>query len=221
MKYRLLISLGVFALVGAGFYAGTRVERQRPVPAPPAKLMTELSFPATKLIPVKISKMMKLQPAVNRMELEGAIAKLKPQIEAYRVRLEQIEDEFESSLVPVLTGGQRTLYATAQERLAAGRPRFASLDPSPPLSTEEILLLQNRPSYSVVNMVVIDLKLEWLIEELILSSEQSVAVRILLNQRREKFLALVDATPPPSLMLSDLATVAQRLLEAESVESGK
>jgi hypothetical protein len=35
----------------------------------------------------------------------------------------------------------------------------------------------------------------------------------LLTQRREKFLALVDTTPPPSISLSQLASQTQKLAD--------
>jgi hypothetical protein len=47
--------------------------------------------------------------------------------------------------------------------------------------------------------------------ELNLDEAQRDKVRDLLRVRREKFIELVDSVPPPSLMLSRLAPMAQRL----------
>jgi hypothetical protein len=44
-----------------------------------------------------------------------------------------------------------------------------------------------------------------------LSAEQQEKVRGLLQQRRDKFLALVDSSPPPSITLSQLAAQASKL----------
>lgn len=213
MKQRLLVLVLVLAVLGAGLVTGMWIERQRPVPPPPAKLMSELTFPARKLIPATQMQLIKLQPAVNRTELARALTELKPQIDAYRARLEAIEAEFDAGLAAVLTPAQRAAYAEARGGIQDRQARANALDPAPPLSTETILALQNRPTYNVVNMVVIDLKLDWLTRHLELTPAQVDSVRDLLRQRREKFLALVDSTPPPSLMLSDLATVAQRLVD--------
>jgi hypothetical protein len=212
MKQRLLVLLLVLAVLGAGLAAGMWIERQRPVPPPPAKLMAELSMPATRLIPAAQMRLIKLQPAVNRAELSHAIAEIKPQIEAYRAKIEGIETTFETGLDAILTPAQSEAYAAAHRELAGRQVQTTKLDPAPPLSTETILALQNRPAYSVLNMVVIDLKLDWLTNKLSLAPAQTDQVRELLRQRRDSFIALVDATPPPSLMLSDLATVAQRLV---------
>ena len=45
------------------------------------------------------------------------------------------------------------------------------------------------------------------------NAEQKEKARGILVQRRDKFLALVDSSPPPSLTLSRLAPLAQRLGE--------
>lgn len=213
MKQRLLVLILVLAVLGAGLVTGMWIERQRPVPPPPAKLMAELTTPATKLIPASQMQLIKLQPAVNRVALARAITEIKPQIEAYRARLEAIESEFDAGVAALLTPAQRQAFTASTADLARRQAGANALDPAPPLATETILALQNRPTYNVVNMVVIDLKLDWLSRRLDLTPAQVAQVRELLRQRREKFLALVDSTPPPSLMLSDLATVAQRLVE--------
>jgi hypothetical protein len=213
MKQRILVLVLVLAVLGAGLAAGMWIERQRPVPPPPARLMAELSMPAKRLIPATQMHMIRLQPAVNRAELSHVIAEIKPQIEAYRAKMEDMETAFEAGLNATLTPTQRDAYAVARQELADRQVQTSRLDPAPPLSTETILALQNRPTYSVLNMVVIDLKLDWLTRKLSLDPAQIGQVRELLRQRRNRFIALVDTTPPPSLMLSDLATVAQRLVE--------
>lgn len=221
MRQKLLVFMLVLAVLTAGVLAGVWIERQRPVPPPPSKLMAELTIPATKLVPAHQAMLLKLRPAVNRAELSDAIATIKPQIEAYRKKVGVIDDEFEAALTQLLNPDQRVAYARAQQKLAERQARQGMVDPPPPLTTDAILALQDRPAYSVVNMIVIDLKLDWLTRELALNPEQAARVRALLQQRRERFIALVDATPPPSLMLSDLATVAQRLAAPEEAPPPK
>jgi hypothetical protein len=55
------------------------------------------------------------------------------------------------------------------------------------------------------------MKHDSLVKELKLDAEQQTKARELLKQRREKFLAIVDSTPPPSILLSRLAPAVQRL----------
>lgn len=215
MKQKLLVFLLVLAVLAAGVLAGIWIERQRPVPPPPAKLMAELVVPATKLQPARQARLLKLRPAVNRAELTEAIATLKPRIEAYRKKVAVIDEDFETAMTRLLSPEQQAAYTAARAKITDRQAQQARIDPAPPLDTDAILALQNRPAYSVVNMVVIDLKLDWLTRELNLAPAQVGEVRRLLQERREKFIALVDATPPPSLMLSDLATVAQRLAEPD------
>lgn len=220
MKQRLLVFLLIIAVLGAGVLAGIWIERQRPVPPPPARLMAELSTPATKLLPAqKQFPLIKLRPVVNRAELTQAIAEIGPQIEAYRAQLATIEQGFDASLNALLTPAQREAYVAARTRLEQQQIGRNQIEPAPPFSTDEILALQHRPAYNVLNMVVVDLKLDWLRRELGLDEAQVTRVRALLQQRREQFLALVDASPPPSLMLSDLATAAQRLVEPAPARS--
>jgi hypothetical protein len=60
-------------------------------------------------------------------------------------------------------------------------------------------------------MVAPTMKHDSLVKDLKLDAEQQTKARELLKQRREKFLAIVDSTPPPSILLSRLAPAVQRL----------
>jgi hypothetical protein len=53
--------------------------------------------------------------------------------------------------------------------------------------------------------------LERMSMDLKLDDAQRAKVKDFLRVRREKFIELVDSVPPPSLLLSRLAPVAQRL----------
>jgi hypothetical protein len=63
-------------------------------------------------------------------------------------------------------------------------------------------------------MIAPTMKQDSLIKDLKLTDAQQLKTRELLRDRREKFLAIVDSTPPPSIMLSRLAPAAQRLAPA-------
>jgi transcription initiation factor TFIIIB Brf1 subunit/transcription initiation factor TFIIB len=80
-----------------------------------------------------------------------------------------------------------------------------------PLTDDEIDQLRQRSLSGVLWMVAPTMKHDSLVKELKLDAEQQTKARELLKQRREKFLAIVDSTPPPSILLSRLAPAVQRL----------
>ena len=67
--------------------------------------------------------------------------------------------------------------------------------------------------YKLLAVVVVPQKLEWTANDLKLDDGQKEKMREILRVRRDKFLALVDSSPPPSLTLSRLAPLAQQLGE--------
>ena len=81
------------------------------------------------------------------------------------------------------------------------------------LTAEQISSLRQRPLYKLLAVVVVPQKLEWIVEELKLDDGPKVKMREILLARRDKFLALVDSSPPPSLSLSRLAPLAKQLGE--------
>ena len=85
------------------------------------------------------------------------------------------------------------------------------------LTSEQTASLQQRPLYKLLAVVVVPQRLEWLTNDLKLDDEQKEKARGILHERREKFLALVDSSPPPSLSLSRLALIAQRLGEPKEI----
>ena len=88
-------------------------------------------------------------------------------------------------------------------------PDIASGDK--PLSDEQIDQLLQRPFRTLAYFVVIPMTMERMSKELKLDDIQREKVKDFLRVRREKFIELVDSVPPPSLLLSRLAPVAQRL----------
>jgi len=219
MKRALVIS-GLTAVVFAvGYIAGLRTERTRPVPAPPATLMGEFTSKATTVPSVAAAaKPSGTQAAParspqNRAQLVAEIERLRPQIDSYRQRLDQIDAEFDGQLAATLTPEQRTHYAAGQkrraERMAKGLAEVAT--GVKPLTDDEIDQLRQRSLSGVLWMVAPTMKHDSLVKELKLDAEQQTKARELLKQRREKFLAIVDSTPPPSILLSRLAPAVQRL----------
>jgi hypothetical protein len=82
-----------------------------------------------------------------------------------------------------------------------------------PLSDEQIEQLLQRPFRTLSFFVVVPMTLDRMSNELKLDEAQREKVRDFLRVRREKFIELVDSSPPLSLMLSRLAPIAQRLAD--------
>lgn len=209
MKQRFLTVLLTLALLAAGFGAGRWTELHRPVPAPPIAFMGELSEGrAAKPATVQI----------DRAQLAAEIERLRPQIDHFRERLDGIESDFDRDLQVLLTPAQRTAYAKLRTAGPGGPgkqevmgPVSKANRPVQMLSAEQIAQLQQRPVYHVVDLVVIAMRLDWLVRELDLDPAQRAGVQKLLQERRTKFLALTDSASLPSLLLSRLAPVAERL----------
>ena len=211
MKQRVLFFLLAAVLVAGGFGAGLWTERHRPVPAPPAKPMAELTAaariaPATPLRPAA-------KPIVNRAQLAKMIEQMGPQIEAYRAQVGEIDNDYERRFAELLSPAQRTTLAAKQQKNAESRAKYSALNQpdGPPLTDEEVLRLQQRPLYAMMDYLRVTGQVERAVRDYKLDEIQQARARDLLLGRREKFLGLLEKTPPPSLVLSRLAPVAQRL----------
>jgi len=219
MKRSLAITALSAAVFAAGYVAGLRTERSRPVPAPPAPLMGEFSSRSVTTAATATPSKPNLPNAApvrvpqNRAQLVAEIDRLRPQIDSYRQRIDMLDVEFDRELAAVLTPDQQKSYSAAQkrraERMAKGAAEVASAPA--PLTDDEIDRLRQRSLYGVLWMVAPTMKHDSLVKDLKLDAEQQAKARELLRQRREKFLAIVDSTPPPSILLSRLAPAAQRL----------
>ncbi|HXN35432.1 MAG TPA: hypothetical protein VN877_04635 [Opitutaceae bacterium] len=199
MRERLLAALLTLAVFAIGFGAGVWVERHRPFPAPPAAFMGE--FGERRSPPANVQK-----PPVNRAELLEQIEKIRPEIDAFRGRENDLYAQFDRDMLTVLTPDQDAAY------LKKFRSQHVpTTEDDKPLSDEEIERLLQRPFRTLAYFVVLPMTLERMTTELKLDDGQREKVKDFLRVRREKFIELVDGAPPPSLMLSRLAPVAQRL----------
>lgn len=216
---RLLIAALTVLVFGAGFMARVWTEYSRPVPPPPVALGSEFSRPPppraanSKAAPRTPGR--ERDPAVNRAALIADIEKARPQIEAYRKRLDALDAEFDRELVAILTPEQREKFAARQKRYAERRTSREAREAADntPLSDEQILRLQQIPLFNVLWAVTITTRLERLDRDLKLDEAQQGRARELLLARRDKFLALVDSAPPPTITLSLLATRTQKLAD--------
>jgi Spy/CpxP family protein refolding chaperone len=200
MRDRFLAALLTLAVFAVGFGAGTWAERHRPFPGPPGAFMGEFG---AKRSPAPATQ----APPVNRAELLEQIAKVRPEIDSFRERTDEIYAQFDKDMLTVLTPEQDATYL---KKFRAQRAPQAQ-DEDKPLSDEEIERLLQRPFRTLAYFVVVPMTLDRMVTELKLDDAQRDKVKDFLRVRREKFIELVDSVPPPSLMLSRLAPMAQRL----------
>jgi hypothetical protein len=215
VRQRLLIVLFSALVFGAGFAARMWTESDPSVPPAPAAIGSEFSRGAAPSADPKSAPKAggRAEQSVDRAKLVKEIQRYRSDIETYRARLEQLDADFDRELTPLLTADQREKFAAQQKRYAERRARgiAAVAAETAPLSDEQIFRLQQRPLLSVLGEVSLSMRFDSLQKDLKLDEGQQAKVRELLHQRREKFLSLLDATPPPSIMLSRLAPVAQKL----------
>jgi hypothetical protein len=202
MRDRFLAGLLTLAVFAAGFGAGLWAERHRPFPAPPGPYMGEfVGRPGTR----------PARPPINRAELSEQIDRLRPEMEAFRSHITEIYAQFDRDIDVILTPEQRDAYSKKfKAHRGFGPPPEIASDDSP-LSDDQIEQLLQRPFRTLSFFVVIPMTLERMTTDLKLDDAQRDKVKDLLRVRREKFIELVDSAPPPSLMLSRLAPLAQRL----------
>jgi hypothetical protein len=208
MQRRLLIALLTVLVFGAGYFARVWVEREVPLPPP--------LTPGGEFTPSPSAEPSAQAPVVyhlpTREQLTKEIDRLRPQIDLFRTRLHHIDSEFDRDLLAILTPEQRAEF-TARERRRREDPRQVH-SKGPELTDEQVAMLYHQPLYAALDHISLTLKLDELNKDLDFTPEQRRQVHALLLRRREEFLALVDTVPPPSLILSRLASVAQRLAGA-------
>jgi hypothetical protein len=193
-------------MLGAGYGAGVWTERHSCKVPPPPTMLGELS--AAKQTTPKS----KPDLAPKAAELAAEIAKLRPEIEAFRERMLEIDREMDRDIEGILRADQLEVFHKMVKKFADLRAKEdADLNQPTPLTAEEIVRLQQKPLYKMMAIVVVPMRVEWNTRDLNLDASQQEKLREILRARRDKFIALVDSSPPPSLMLSRLAPVAQRL----------
>jgi hypothetical protein len=204
MKERIVTAFVTVVIFGAGLCVGIWAGRQRALPAPPMQYMEE--FGGNRGGPGFA------QPhgPVDRARLAEDIERLRPQINIYQTRLAEIDSDFERDLQGILTADQRAIRAERIKRRQENMEQMNRNGERRAFSDEEIWRLR-QPSLRFFRMVVPTSELDELTRDLKLDDTQRGRVLDLLHQRRDKFLALVDQVPAPSVLLSRFANQVQRL----------
>ncbi|MGA3006775.1 MAG: hypothetical protein ABSE59_02670 [Opitutaceae bacterium] len=209
MKLRLLIAALTILVFAAGFGACLWTQRYCPLLPPPIGALDEIRgrrfdirLPATG--PTSIA------------QINAEIEHLKPEIDAFRHKFDTLNDEFRRKLDALLTPAQHDLFVKMRKRYddrhahhAGGPPPTVEASPSGGATLRLPFLFE--PIEGMTSVVVVPLTLDHLAGELQLDDRQKTAVHQLLLDRREKFLALIDSTPPPSIRLMRLAPLVNQL----------
>lgn len=211
MKQRILVALLTVVVFAAGYGAATWMERTRSLPPTPTP-MAEFNRVGT------AAASENKKPVVDRAHIVREIDKYRAEIEAYRARLKAIDSEFDDELAKILTPAQLEKHEAQRKREAESIARKQSAAASPePLTDEEILRLEN-PVYTVIWMSTVSHKLDRLKRDFKLDPEQEKKARDLICVRKEKFLELLESSPPPSISFSRLAPMVQRVAVAEGAK---
>lgn len=179
------MTLAVFL---AGLLAGSWISHLRPMPPPPMPPMGEIGFPPGPFgeEPVKFP----LSPE-KAVELEAAMAKVRPRIEAFEKQLAEIETRFREKFEAILTPEQKSL---------ATKNRPPAFLPPPSHSPDHVM----GPLGGIAFFTIITPALDHFTKELGLTPVQQKQLKELMLERRGEFLLLVDTTPPPSLELGHI-----------------
>lgn len=200
MMQRVFIALLTVCVFMAGYWVRMATQSTGVVPPPPAGLASELGASQTDG-KNKSSK-------VDRAELLAEIQKIRPEIEGYRARVEEIYNEFDREFAKILTPEQHEAFLANHKRWTDSMARRHA--DRKPLTDEDIMRARDRPLTEVYWMVTITPRLERLTKEYHLTEQQQASARALLSIRRSKFMALLDSTPHPSIRLSRLAPMMER-----------
>ena len=213
MTSRVFIASLTVVMFGAGYGARLWMERSRCAVPPPPALLGELSTPKTTTT-APSAKVNPPERPPNAARLAAEIEGLRPAIEEFRTRMDEIDRQMDSDVLALLRPDQLPRWEKMLKRRVEYREKEeAGISADQLLTAEQIASLQQRPLYKLMAVVVVPQKLEWLANDLKLDAEQKQKAGEILRVRREKFLALVDASPPPSLTLSRLAPLAKQLGE--------
>jgi hypothetical protein len=198
MNKGFVIALATLIGFSAGPFAGSWMQRTQPVPAPPTGLMGEVrDMPLNTSIPSDPSA-----PRPSGQPLpDEALRQMKAEIDAFKKKVEPIKTEFRTQLEAVLTPIQHERLKAMSER--PPQPAANAKDKPDPAKDWRYRIYDGMDS--TITLVVIPFTLARLTEELGLDPAQRDTVHQLLIERREKFIALVDSTPPPSFNLCKIA----------------
>jgi hypothetical protein len=225
MRTPLALALFTAAGFGVGLGAGYWMASTcKPMP-PPASMFSEFRD-ITRAGPSLASS----RPEFWR-EINAELEKLRPELDAFRKKLDAIDGEFGAEFEAILKPEQRQKLADMQRRREPGRETAKGKEPGketakeaekePAKSAKPAVASATEAAKSnssasrgerppraffesdglVALTVFVPLTIERYTQQLGLDAAQQVRLRELLVVRRARCLELADATPPPSMQL--------------------
>jgi hypothetical protein len=201
MTQRVFVALLTIAVFVAGYAARALTERAQPVPPPPAALTREFARPTAATTDTK---------KLDRAKLVAEIQKLRPQIVAFTTQVAEIDAEWDREFTALLTPEQREKWTANQKKWADHDAK--RLAQTAPLSDEDIMRERDRPLTDIYRQVTVTPRLEWCTKEYKLDAAQQTKARALLSLRRNQFIALLDSTAHPTIRLSRLVPLVERVV---------
>ncbi len=204
MTQRLFVAILTIAVFLAGYGARGLAERSAPVPPPPAGLTQEFNRNGSAK-PTDPKTAQKL----DRAKLVAEIDKIRPQIVAYTTQVTEIEAEFDREFTALLLPEQKEKFVAWRKSLAERDAK--RLADTTIMTDEDINRERDRPLTDIYRQVTVTPRLEWMTKEFNLDSAQQTKTRALMSLRRNQFIALLDSTAHPTIRLSRLAPLVQRV----------
>jgi hypothetical protein len=217
MKLRLLIAVLTVLVFAAGFGASVWTQYHCPLLAPPI-------MPLDEIRDSNFSVRVPLKDASSIAQINAEIERIKPQIDAFRQKLDALRREFHQKIDALLTPDQHKkfeeMYKRYEERRAErANSSLPAVESSPLRGSVLKVPFFAEPIEGMTSAIVVPLTLDHLTTELQLDDRQKAAVHQLLLERRERFLELIDSTPPPSIGLSRLAPIINQLAAPAASEN--
>jgi hypothetical protein len=217
MKLRLLIATLTVLIFAAGFGASIWVQHHCPLLAPPVSLLGEVR---DRNFDVRLP----LNDAFTLARINAEIERIKPDIDAFHQKLDAINHDLHQKIDALLTPAQREEFEKMHKRYEQRRAERANsslpvVESSPTGGSVLKIPFFAEPIEGMTSAIVVPLTLDHLTTALQLDDRQKTAVHQLLLERREKFLALIDSTPPPSIGLNRLAPIISKLAAPATPEN--
>lgn len=210
MMQRVFVAVLTVIVFMSGYAARMWTDRGEPVPPPPAALAREYA-------PAQATGDQKKRDELDRAAVVGEIEKFRSQIAAYSTQVQDIDNEFEREFAALLNPGQTEKWNV---RLKQRAERMEADAKKPPVRTlltdDDIRRAQDRSMTSVYWMVTVTPHLERFTKDFSLDPAQQTSLRALLALRRNKYIALLDATPHPTIRLNRLVPMLDRVLPPEA-----
>lgn len=196
MKDKFSIILITVILFVGGLITGIWTQKIRPTPPPHIPIMGEFMGDHFNM------------PAPSPEEIKKMEA-LKPQMEAFKNKIENIQADFRGKVKNVLSEDQKPKWNALVEKLKEIKglmdenrmedKKIPFFGKEPPEHIRRHMFMDGGPEF--FGVMIYKPVLEKLSVELNLDSNQKKLIEALLHERRQNIINLIDSTPPPSMAM--------------------